>query len=25
VTHEEELLGRGDRQILIESGKLVAH
>jgi len=24
VTHEEELLGRGDRQILIEYGKLVA-
>jgi len=25
VTHEAELLGRGDRQILIESGKLVAN
>jgi len=25
VTHESELLGRGDRQILIESGKLVAN
>ncbi len=25
VTHEEELLQRGDRQILIESGKLMVH
>ena len=24
VTHEEELLGRGDRQILMESGRLLA-
>jgi putative ABC transport system ATP-binding protein len=25
VTHEEELLGRGDRQILMESGRLLAN